>query len=109
MHRLLPLGILLVFAASWVGFVPVSTGGFECGSLYSPKSLSTDFPDDFPIEVLGQAQDAFGSVNEACSEQRTRMLVLPMAGIVVAGIAAGVAGGLAWRRRLGAARAATAE
>ncbi|WP_242890767.1 hypothetical protein [Actinomadura litoris] len=107
-HRLLPLGILLVVLAPWVGFVPVSTGGFECGSLYRPRSLDTDFGADFPAELLGPAQGAFGSVNQACSDQRARMLVFPMVVLAVAGLAAGVAGGWSWRR-LAVARSATAE
>ncbi|WP_141575911.1 hypothetical protein [Actinomadura sp. WMMA1423] len=98
MHRLLPLGIALAFVGVWLGFVPVSAGEFECGSVYRPKSLSTDLGPNFPGELLGPAQDAFGSTNQACARQRTQLVALPMAAVIVAGIGAAVAGGLAWRR-----------
>lgn len=106
MHRLLPLGIALAFLGSWLGFIPVHAGKFECGSLYSPKTVATDFGPGLAPELRGLAEDAFGSVNEACAEQRTQLVVLPMAAIVVAGVGTAVFGGVAWRRKAVAARAA---
>ncbi|MFC4048346.1 hypothetical protein ACFOY4_01510 [Actinomadura syzygii] len=106
MHRLLPLGIALAFVGSWLGWVPVSVEKFDCGSLYQPKILNTDFGPDFPVELLGKAQSAFDSVDQACASRR-RMVAYPMGAIIVAGIGAAVIGGMAWRRGVAAPRATT--